>query len=431
MAKVLSAADAAALVRPTDTLGMPLGPGLPPDFIFALGERDDFEDLQVFAALLIDLFPLFLRPGVHYRSGFYSLAERILLDQGADIQFVPADFRRFTTIAERFKPRVVAGLATPPDGEGWCSFSLHAGATYGETMRAAADPERLVILEANVHAPRTFGLLPDYPHRIHVDEVDVLVESDRPLFTLADSPSSDVDRRIAEHARPYIADGATLQTGIGGIPSSIASMLAESDGGDYGVHSEMFTSGLMRLHQAGKVTNAHKGQFEGRSITTFAAGTSELYEFLHESDEVCFLPVEVVNSPEVVARNRRMITINGALTVDLYGQAVADTIGGRQFSGIGGHEDFVSVAGFGLEDRSLLCLHATTSIDGRLVSRIAAELPPGTAVTTPRHQLDLVVTEYGVASLRGRTVRERAVALAAVAHPDFRDELEAHAARLE
>ncbi len=429
--KVHTLEEAVALVRPVDTIGVPLGPGQPSAFLHALGERDDYEDVTIFGALLIDLFAFFTKPGVHYLSGFYGPAERFLLETGADIQFVPSDFRRFTPIAERLKPRVIATLVAPPDEDGWLSMSLHAGATYHETLRAAADPERVLIVEINPRAPRTMGLLPDSPHRIHIDEVDVVVESDRPMFVLADDDPTDVDRQIAAHVRPYITDGSTLQTGIGGIPSTIATMLAEDDGGDYGVHSEMFTTGLMRLHKAGKISNARKGQFPGMSITTFSAGTEELYEFLDGSEEVRFLPVEIVNSPEVVSRNHRMVTINGALTIDLWGQAVADTIGNRQFSGIGGHEDFVSVAGFELEDRALLCMPSTATVGGQRISRIAAELAAGAVITTPRHQLDLVVTEFGVASLRGRTVHERAVALAGVAHPDFRDDLLAHADTLK
>jgi acyl-CoA hydrolase len=419
--------EAAALVRPVDTIGVPLGPGQPSAFLHALGDRDDYEDVTIFGALLVDLYAFFTKPGVHYLSGFYGPAERFLLETGADVQFVPSDFRRFTPIAERLKPRVVATLAAPPDGEGWLSLSLHAGATYHEILRAAADPERVLIVETNPRAPRTMGLLPDSPHRVHIDDVDVLVESDRPIFVLADAEPTDVDRQIAEHVRPFITDGSTLQTGIGGIPSTIARMLADDDGGDYGVHSEMFTTGLMHLHKAGKISNARKGQYPGMSITTFAAGTEELYEFLDGSEEVRFLPVEIVNSPEVVSRNHKMVTINGALTIDLWGQAVADTIGNKQFSGIGGHEDFVSVAGFELEDRALLCLPSTAMVAGQRISRIAGELAAGAVVTTPRHQLDLVVTEFGVASLRGRTVHERAVALTNVAHPDYRDDLLAHA----
>jgi len=423
-------AEAAELLEPTDQLGIPLGPGHPPALLHALGERTDWVDLTISGALLLDLYAVFSHPGVHYLCGFYGPAERLLVDTGANIDFVPSDFRRFAPILEKVAPRVMACLASPPDEQGWCSLSLHAGATYDELIRAAADPDRTTIVEINPNAPRTLGLRPEHPHAIHVDQVDVLVESDRPMFTLPEDVPDDLDRRIATFVRPYIADGSTLQTGIGGIPSTIASMLAADDGGDYGVHSEMFTTGLMQLHKAGKVTNTRKGQFDGLSITTFALGSPELNEFLDGNEEVRFLPAQVVNAPEIVARNRRMVTINGALTVDLWGQAVADTIGGRQFSGIGGHEDFVSVSGFDLEDRSILCLRSTATVGGQPVSRIQAQLPAGAVITTPRHQLDLVITEYGVASLRGRTVRQRATALAAVAHPDFRDELEAYAAAL-
>jgi acyl-CoA hydrolase len=422
--------EAADLVRPVDTIGVPLGPGQPAAFLHALGDRDDYEDVTLFGALLVDLFAFFTKPGVHYLSGFYGPAERFLIATGADVQFVPSDFRRFTAIAERLKPRVVATLASPPDKDGWMSLSLHAGATVRELERAAADPERVLIVEVNPNAPRTFGIAPDHLHRVHLDQVDVLVESDLPIIELPDDEPTEVDVRIAEFVRPFIPDGATLQTGIGGIPSTIATMLADDDGGDYGVHSEMFTTGLMRLHKAGKITNSSKGQFPGLSITTFALGSRELYDFLDGNEDVRFLPVDIVNAPHIVARNRRMVTINGALTIDLWGQAVADTIGERQFSGIGGHEDFVSVAGFELEDRSLLCLPSTAMVDGARISRITAELGAGSVVTTPRHQLDLVVTEYGVASLRGRTVRERACALSEIAHPDYRDELRAHALTL-
>ena len=229
---------------------------------------------------------------------------------------------------------------------------------------------------------------------------------------------------------PFIRSGATLQTGIGGIPSMVVQLLAEGDAGDFGVHSEMFTTGLMQLHKAGKVTNRRKGQFDGFSVTTFAAGTAELYEWLDGNDEVRFLPVDIVNSPETISRNEEMVTINGALGMDLWGQVAADTLNGRQFSGIGGHEDFVSVSGLELGDRAVICLPSTATVAGTLVSRITPVLPDGMLVTTPRHQLDLVATEFGVAHLRGRTVRERAHALALIAHPDFRAELEAHAATL-
>ena len=287
---------------------------------------------------------------------------------------------------------------------------------------AGADPERLLVAEASASFPRTFGLAPDHPHRLHVDEIDWLVESEAAPLPLPDGEPTETDKRIAENATAFVPEGATLQTGIGAVPSMIATILASGAGGDYGVHSEMFTTGLMRLHEAGKVTN-RKGNLDGVSIATFAAGTEELYGWLHENEEVAFLPVEIVNSPASIRANRRMITINAAIAVDIQGQVVADTIGGRQYSGIGGHEDFVTGPALELSDRSLLCLPSTVEIDGERRSRIVSAFGPGAVITTPRHQVDVIVTEHGAAELQGKTVHERGEALAAVAHPDFRDEL--------
>ncbi len=302
------------------------------------------------------------------------------------------------------------------------SLSLHAGATVEEINRCAAAGDRILIAEYSTAYPTTLGIGMEYPHRIHVDDADVVYESDRTPVLIDDPPPDEVDRAIAEHAMTFVSDGCTLQTGIGSIPSVIAALVADGPGGDYGIHSEMFTTGLMRLHQAGKITN-QKGHFDGYSITTFAAGTAELYEWLDGNTDVRFLPVDVVNSPEVIAGNRRMVTINGALALDLAGQVVADTIDGRQFSGLGGHEDFVSGPGLRLEDRSLLCLRSTATSNGETRSRIVAQHLPGAVISTPRHQVDVVITEHGIAELEGRTIRERARALASIAAPEFRDAL--------
>jgi len=425
MPEELTAAAAAARVRPDDSLGLPLGPGQPPAVLRALGERTDWSGLQVFGALLAVGTELFSRPGVRYVSGFFGPLERALRDSGADIEFAPADFRRFGPLMAAQAPRVMTTVAAPPDAEGWCSLSLHAGGTIDELRRAGSDPDRLLVVEVSEEFPRTFGYGEEHRHALHVDEIDILVRSEEVPLALpgGDAQPSEVDKAIAEHAVGFIPFGATLQTGIGSIPSQIATLLAEGDGGGYGLHSEMFTDGCMRLHRAGKVTNANKGQYLGVSVTTFAFGSAELYEWLNGNEEVSFLPVEIVNAPEVIAANHNMVTINGALGVDLYGQVVADTIAGTQFSGIGGAEDFVAGAGLELTDRSLICLPSTYEKDGRLYSRIVAQFEPGAVITTPRHHVDVIVTEYGAAELEGRTVRERAEALAAIAHPQFRDEL--------
>lgn len=430
----LTAEQAAARLNTRDTLGIPLGPGQPPAFLRALGERQDWTDLRVYGALLAVLTELFSRQGVHYLSGFFGPLERALLGTGADIQFTPADFRRFGPLLQRQAPRVMTTVATPPDADGWCSLSLHAGGTIDELRRAGADPDRLLIVEASKAYPRTFGFGEHrragaqrpgkvYRHALHVDEIDVLINSTDEPFALPEGEPTDVDDAIAHHAVGCIRSGATLQVGIGAIPNQIATLLAEGGGGDYGLHTEMFTDGCMKLHRAGKVANDRKGQYFGVSVTTFAFGSPELYRWLDGNSDVAFLPVEIVNSPEVISANADMVSVNGALAVDAQGQVVADTLDGKQFSGIGGAEDFVAGAGLELADRSLICLPSTFTKDGELRSRIVPSFGPGAVITTPRHHVDAIVTEYGVAELEGRTVRERAEALAAIAHPRFRDEL--------
>ncbi|UXA17814.1 acetyl-CoA hydrolase/transferase family protein [Mycobacterium sp. SMC-4] len=428
MPEELTAEDAAARLGPADSLGIPLGPGQPPAFLRALGERTDWTDLWVYGALLGVGTELFGRPGVRYRSGFYGPLERALRDSGADIDFTPADFRRFGPLLERQSPRVMATVATPPDSDGWCSLSLHAGGTVTELRRAGADPDRLLVVEISEAYPRTFGH-GEHRHALHVEEIDVLVRSTDAPLSLPVMPPTDTDAAIARHAVSFIPSGATLQTGIGSIPSQIATLLAEGPGDGYGLHSEMFTDGCMRLHRAGKITNAAKGRFDGVSVTTFAFGSTDLYGWLDNNDDVAFLPVEIVNSPEVIGANHTMISINGALAVDIHGQVVADVIGGNQFSGIGGAEDFVAGAGLDLTDRSLICLPSTYEKDGRLQSRIVAQFEAGAIITTPRHHVDVIVTEYGAAELEGKTVSQRGHALAAIAHPLFRDELLAAAER--
>jgi acyl-CoA hydrolase len=428
VAERLSVEQAAGRVDPKDTLGLPLATGQPAALIEALGRRDDWDGLRVYGALLAVSPELFQHPGVHYLSGFFGPIERLLRDGGANISFAPAGFRQFAPLMKKLAPRVMATAVAPPDAEGRCSLSLHAGASVGELRRAGSDPERLLIAEMSASFPRTLGLPPDHPHWLELDEIDLLVESEAVPFAFPDAEPSEPERAIAEHAAAFIPDRATLQTGIGAVPSTIAKLLAEGDGGGYGVHSEMFTTGLMHLHEAGKVAN-QKGQLDGLSVATFAGGTIELYEWLHENADVRFLPVEVVNSPDLIGRNRCMITINGALAVDIHGQVVADTIDGSQYSGIGGHEDFVSGPSLSLADRSLICLPSTVTVKGERRSRILPAFPAGTVVTTPRHQVDAVITEHGIAELRGKTVHQRGEALARVADPDFRDELAAAAER--
>jgi acyl-CoA hydrolase len=421
--------QAAGMIKTRDSIGFGLGPGNPDAFLTALGGRDDWEDLRFGGALLLGLYTVLAQPTVSYRSGFFGPAERILLAQGANIELVPGGFRQFAPILRRFAPRVMTAQAAPPE-DGSVNLSLHLGATYDELMMAGRDPERLLVIEVNPNLPRTHSLAPHFTNTLPLDAVDVVVETDSAPYALPPVPPDDIDAAIADQARSFITDGATLQFGIGAVPDMVASELASGPGGSYGIHSEMFSDGLMRLHQAGKVTNDRKGLFDGVSVTTFALGSSELYRWLDGNRDVAFIPVEVVNDPTVIARNHALVSVNGALSVDLYGQVVADNIDGKQISGVGGHEDFVAGAELRLDDHSLICLRSTAVVDGTTRSRIVPLLPEGSVVSTPRHHTGVVITEHGAAELSGLTVRERAAALVGIAHPDFRPGLAEVAATL-
>ena len=423
MTRFLSVDEAVALVRPTDSIGFGLGPANPDTFLAALGTRDDWQDLQLGGALCLNLYDVFTKPNVSYRCGFFGPAERLLHGMGHRVELVPGGFRQFAPILARFAPRIMVAQAAPPDDTGRVNLSLHFGATRPELLRAGTDPDRLLIVEVNQHLPRTGSLPPRYDNTLPLELIDVVVESDSIPFALDEGPTDEIDASIAGHALQYVQDGSTLQTGIGAIPNIIATELAKGSLGGFGVHSEMFTSGLMRLHQAGKVTNDAKGVFDGVSVTTFALGTAELYSWLDGNEHVAFLPVETVNDPTVISQNARLVSINGALSVDLYGQVVADSIDGRQISGVGGHEDFVAGAELHLDAHSLICLHSTAVRGGEVISRIVGLLPEGSVVSTPRHHTGVVITEFGAAELSGLTVRERARALTEIAHPAFREDL--------
>lgn len=421
MAREMTAAEAAQLIESVDQIASGLGGAWPPELMLELGKRDDWQELTIDGALITVGTELFTREGVRYRSGFYGPIERYLAGSGARVEYVPADFRRYGPLLAQVEPRVMCTAAAPPDGNGNCSLSLHAGGTIEELRRAGADSRRLLIVEVSDAFPRTFGL-GDHTNALHVDEIDVLIRSAGAPTPVPGKEADDVSTQIAKHAVAHIADGSTLQTGIGAIPEAIATQLAQGPGGDYGIHTEMFTDGLMRLQRSGAVTN-QKGSNDGVSVCTFALGSRELYDWLHENEEVVFLPVEEVNAPHKMNLNRRMVTVNGALAIDLHGQVVADTLDGGQFSGTGGGEDFVSGPAYELGGDSLLCFSSSLEKEGGRISRILPQHPAGAVVTTPRHQLDIVVTEYGSVDLALLTVRERAEALASIAHPDFRDEL--------
>ncbi|HUV57798.1 MAG TPA: acetyl-CoA hydrolase/transferase C-terminal domain-containing protein [Acidimicrobiales bacterium] len=427
-ARVLSAEDAAELIQPTDSIGFGIITGTPVAMLRALSQRSDWTDLRISGGLVLGAFDVFRHPNVHYRASFYGGAERQFAAEGADTQHIPSFFRHYGLLIQHMNPRVMLAPASMPDANGRVSLSLYNGAHHEELVRAARDPKRLLIVECSPHYPRTHALA---GHENHLDlaEIDVIVYTDEYPTVFANDPGTPEDFQMAAHAAAFIRDGSTLQTGIGAVPSLVAQALARGDGGDYGVHSEMFTDGLYQLIAAGKVTNQKKSINPGVAVITFAAGTRDMYDFIDDNPTIGVAPVFYTNNPHVIAQNHRMVSINSALEVDLHGQIVADTLGPRQYSGVGGHQDFVEGTSLSLEHTSLICLQSTAVVGGELKSRIIGDMTPYSVVTSPRQLAGVIVTEFGAADLRGLTVRERAEVLVEVAHPQFRDEL-ASTARL-
>jgi len=425
----MTADEAVALLRSTDSVGFGLITATPTTLFQALSRRTDWEDLTICGGLSLGSHDVFMHPNVHYKCQFLGGADRNYKAQGADVQFVPSFFRHYGIMMERLGIRVMMAAGSLPDANGNVSVSLYNGATLEECRRAGRDPNRLLIVEVSPHYPRTLALA-GHSNSLHVDDIDALVYTEAMPAVLPNEAPTPEEIQIAAYASAFIKDGATLQTGIGAVPNAVAMNLANGAGGDYGVHSEMFTDGLLALIKAGKVTNQKKSINRGTSVITFAAGSREMYDFLHENESVGVAPVTYTNDPYVINQNHRMVCINSALEVDLLGQMAAESIGLRQFSGVGGHQDFIEGTSLSVEHVSLICLTATATVKGELKSRISSLLTPGAAVTSPRQLAGVIVTEYGAADLRAKTVRERAEALAAVAHPNFRDELLASARQM-
>jgi acyl-CoA hydrolase len=420
--KLRTARQAVDLVHRDDTVAVPIATGQPAAFLSALGERDDWDGLTVFGGILTEPYSFLQRKGLLFASGFFGPIERMLIANGAPIDYLPADFIGWERYARSARPRVLVSAVAPMDDRGFLSFGLHAGANFESFIAATRDPERLAIAEVVADMPHVFGLGQYGGHRVHISDVDFVIESDRRTFVLPEIPITDADRVIAAFVESLVPEGATLQFGIGAIPNIVAQLLADGDKGDLGIHTEMFVDGIMHLHEAGKVSN-HKGVFDGFSIATFGAGSSALYKWMHRNPEVRMLPVMQVNDPAIIRTNRRMVSINGAIAVDLNSQVMADTVGPRQYSGVGGHELFVIGAHDSEGGKSIICLHSTSTVGGNPVSSIAATLPAGTPITTPRHHVQYVVTEHGIANLSMLTARQRREALIAIAHPDCRREL--------
>ncbi len=352
-----------------------------------------------------------------HRALFVGPNARAAVNDGR-ADYVPVFLSDVPRLFERGELPLDAVLvnATPPDAHGFCSLGVSV-----EAMHAAIRAATTVIVQLNSRMPRTLG-----ESFIHVDDIDLAVEVDVPPYEHHLSEVGDVERRIGAYVAELIPDGATLQLGIGAIPAATA--LALGDHRDLGIHTEMFTDSVVDLVEAGVITGARKERNRGKIVTAFLMGTGRLYDFVHDNPMVEMRSVDFTNDTHVIRSFSTMTAINSAIEVDLSGQVVADSIGARIYSGVGGQMDFIRGAALASEGRAIIALPSTAA--GGTVSRIVPNLAFGAGVVTTRAHVRTVVTEWGVAELFGRGLRERAAALIGIAHPDHRDRLRSDARSL-
>lgn len=410
--KLVSAADAAAAIDSGDHLWFPVGAGEPDVFLQALiARKKSLKDVVTHQILpgKPGYFDEETAPHIRHNSLFISGASRAAVHGGwADL--TPNYFSEIPRMIREYWPAdAVSAVVSPMDEHGY--FSLGLGVDYSfEAIQKATK----VILEVNPQAPRCHGNC-----QVHISQVTHVVECHNPIPELPATPLSEVDKTIGNHVAALIEDGSTLQIGFGGVPNAVCKALENKK--DLGVHTEMVTEGIMDLVKCGAVTNAKKTWNKGKLIGTFAWGSKALYEFMNNNPMVEMHPVDYTNDPYNIGRHDNMVAINSAIQVDLMGQVCAESMGPKQWSSTGGQVDFFRGANLSKGGKGFVTLPSTAKRGS--VSRIVPMLSEGSVVTTSKNDVDHVVTEYGVAKLRGKSMRERALALIEITHPDFRDEL--------
>lgn len=406
-------------VRSGTQLIVPLANGEPATLLDALEAEVD----QLHGVRVHQMHALRDRPSLHgahrgrldHVSYFLSELTRPQFHLG-HLDLVPAHFSEVPALLSRLSgPLLVLASVSPPDRHGY--FSLGTNADYVASFIGRVP----FFVEANARMPRTFGR-----NQIHVSQVAGWTEADYPLLEVPPKQPGTIDCRIGELVAERIPDGAVVQTGIGAIPNAVLASLRGHR--DLGIHTELLSDGAIELIESGVVNGVRKKHRRGKVVTTFALGTRALYDFLHENPIVEFLPVDLVNDPRFIGDERDFVSINATTEVDLMGQCASETVAGRYWSGSGGQADFARGAMFSEGGQGFIVLHSTAQ--GGSVSRIVSRLTAGSVVTTVKNTVDKVVTEYGVAEMRGRSIRERAAALIAIAHPQFREQLTSEARAL-
>ncbi|MEE2879720.1 MAG: acetyl-CoA hydrolase/transferase C-terminal domain-containing protein [Pseudomonadota bacterium] len=416
--KLRSPQDAVADIASGENISMGMALGEPPALLDALSARLDREELSGLKLWYFHSMPDAAQTILRYdqmdkltpHCMFMGPTERALVKAGEAegrkvINFVPVAFSNAPELLSRdVDLDTFVTVVSPMDRHGYFSFG-----TNNDYASTAARAARRTIVEVNRHMPRVFG-----DSMIHVSEVDCIVEHDRPLFEAPERTPTPEEERIGDIVAQMIPDGACLQMGIGALPSVVCSRLHGHR--DLGIHTELLSPGLVDLIDRGAVTNRMKKTFPGLTVFTFALGNKPMYELLHDNPSIVSHPVNIVNDPRHIAKNPNVVSVNATLEIDLTGACNSESLGRRQYSGSGGQLDFVRGARHSRNGRSIIAARSTAQ-DGK-VSRIVPALTG--AVTTPRNDVDTIVTEYGAAQLIGLSSEDRARALIAIAHPDHR-----------
>jgi len=424
--RLCSAADAVRAIKSGNRVFMTGNVSVPQKLLAALVEyAPDIHNVEICQALSVapsDYVKPEMEGHLRVNTLFISANVRKAV-QEARADFTPILLSEFTLLFKNgILPVDVAMIhVSPPDEHGFCSLGVEVGLS-----KSPAESARVIIAEVNEQMPRTLG-----DSFIHVSRLTHIVPVDYPIAELPQGVEGDeISRKIASYIVDLIPDGATMQMGIGAIPDAVLNYL--DDKKDLGIHSEMFSDGVVRLVEKGVITNARKTLLPGKIVAGFILGTQKLYRWAHDNPLCEFRRQEYVNDPFVIAQNERQVAINSAIEVDLTGQVCADSIGPKFFSGVGGQLDFIYGAARSKGGVPIIAMPSTATMkDGTLVSKIVPMLKQGAGVVTSRNHVHYIVTEYGVADLYGKSIRQRVEALINIAHPDFRADLRKQAKELQ
>ncbi len=418
---IVTPEEAVGFVKSQDQIVVGLGCSEARDFLSVLHTRAD----ELRGVHLNNCLPFVMAPYMEeqykdsfFMDGWFYTPPIRKMHKHGNASFIPNNLHfAATKRLAAIRPNLYIGVCTMPDKHGYVSLST--GNTYERRMIDAAD---LVILEMNPKFPRTFGDV-----QVHVSEVDYFIESNYDVPELPDIEPSEKDLIIGQHIASQVNDGDSLQFGIGGIPNAVAGALYDKR--DLGIHTEMLTSEIANLAKAGILTGKHKSLHKGKLVTTFIMGNKALYDFCDDNPSVMVMDGNYVNDPYVIAQNDHQVSINTTLEIDLTGQCASESIGSIQYSGTGGQTDTATGAQKAKGGRSFIALYSTAMVKNKETgereekSKIVTQLTPGAIVSLSRNDVDRVVTEYGIAELRGTTVAERVKRLVTIAHPNYREKL--------